>query len=249
MDTEPWTVELEPDQTGLEVTHRFRVHRLPPTDVFGRHRRRRAQPAVRARCHGLWTRRAQPWPAQGSAGEGHLFPIFEEEARFDALLNRPVARGQSETIWDLYGQPGVAGLRCVQPFALTTEAAALGVRVDSTPSEDLALDGPYRLNTLWNIDKHRRLRTLRGSSAWSSQRRRSRGRFSLPALRLDGRNRCRSTSLRAPGRYPPLAAELGNLADARRGPSTISDDVVRQLESWHMSLGGWVVPRPASPLV
>jgi len=56
-------------------------------------------------------------------------------------------------------------------------------------------------------------------------------------------------SIRAPGRYPPLAAELGISLALAEDPAPYSDDVVRQLESWHMSLGGWVVPRPASPLV
>ena len=62
----------------------------------------------------------------------------------------------------LYGDAERKALQRVQPDALGDEARAVGVEWSATPEEELLTDHAYALNTLWNIDKHRRLPRLAG---------------------------------------------------------------------------------------
>ena len=80
-----------------------------------------------------------------------------DEAAFDKFFiegRRGRARGQ------LYGEAERAAFRCVQPFAIGDEARALGVEWNESPQSELLTDHAYALNSLWNIDKHRRLPEL-----------------------------------------------------------------------------------------
>ena len=60
----------------------------------------------------------------------------------------------------LYGSQEVKAL-CVQPFALSEEVGLLTSTEDPAElHQDLLTDPVYTLNTIWNIDKHRRLPKL-----------------------------------------------------------------------------------------
>ena len=61
---------------------------------------------------------------------------------------------------ELYSEVEREALQCVQPFALTDEARALGVEPPTDPQDDLLTDHAYALNAVWNVDKHRRLPEL-----------------------------------------------------------------------------------------
>lgn len=89
------------------------------------------------------------------------FPICIDEAAF----RRFFVHGQKGSLRSgLYGDVERKALQCVQPFALTDEARALGVERSTDPQNDLLMDHAYVLNALWNIDKHRRLPAL----AWAT---------------------------------------------------------------------------------
>lgn len=57
----------------------------------------------------------------------------------------------------LYDSRARAAFRSVQPFVNLEEAHKLGVALDETFEEEFRWSELYRLDTLWNIDKHRRL--------------------------------------------------------------------------------------------
>jgi hypothetical protein len=61
---------------------------------------------------------------------------------------------------EIYGETGRLALRGVQPFALGEEARSLGVEWSTPAEHELVTDGAWALNTVWNIDKHRRLPDL-----------------------------------------------------------------------------------------
>jgi hypothetical protein len=54
----------------------------------------------------------------------------------------------------------IKALRSVQPFAFASEAAAHGVETASDADAEMVADPAYRLDVLWNVDKHRRLAQL-----------------------------------------------------------------------------------------
>jgi hypothetical protein len=229
----------------LEFSHRFRVHREPPTDLLAAigdavHNLRSALDAM---AYGLAVLHTGPLTDEQETAT--YFPIFEDAVRFDAHMDRHVTKGQPQTRRGLYGERGVNGLRCVQPFALSDEALALGVQVDRPPSEQLATDAAYRLNALWNIDKHRRLAKLMwffdlmyltgDDVPWRYRVNRY---SSLTDGTVLGQHRFASV-----GQVRPLAPVWRISLRLVEDPTLHGDDVVRQLESWHTSLGGWVVPR------
>jgi hypothetical protein len=57
----------------------------------------------------------------------------------------------------LYDSRARAAFRSVQPFVNLEEMQKLGVAQDRTFEEEFRWNELYRLDTLWNIDKHRRL--------------------------------------------------------------------------------------------
>jgi hypothetical protein len=88
------------------------------------------------------------------------FPIRKNKAEFERFFtDGRKARLRAR----LYGDAERRALECVQPFALTDEMRSMGVEPATDPATDLLMDHAYGLNTLWNIDKHRRLPEL----AWA----------------------------------------------------------------------------------
>jgi hypothetical protein len=90
------------------------------------------------------------------------FPICRDKAAFDQFFTA-VAGKKGALRAKLYSDAERRALQSVQPFALTDEMRAVGVEPATDPKTDLLTDHAYGLNTLWNIDKHRRLPGL----AWA----------------------------------------------------------------------------------
>ena len=65
-----------------------------------------------------------------------------------------------ETNATFMGDQDKKAIRCVQPFALREEAAALDVDFQTDSNIEFAIDELHRLHTLSIVDKHRRLPLL-----------------------------------------------------------------------------------------
>ncbi|MGL5827348.1 MAG: hypothetical protein ACRCYU_21435 [Nocardioides sp.] len=150
-------VEEEPGDEPNVVIYRARIQRQPSADLVT---------IVGDAVHNL--RSALDSVAYGLA-EQHLgslaeteeqatsFPIHEDERAFAKWAS---GKQRDIAVGDLYGTKGIAALEAVQPFALSMEAERHGVVRARSRGEDLTADAGYRLNQLWNVDKHRRLTNL-----------------------------------------------------------------------------------------
>jgi hypothetical protein len=76
------------------------------------------------------------------------FPICESPDAFDAFFNGKKGR--------LYDSRSRAALRSVQPFVNLEDAHRFGVVQDRSFEDEVRWSQLHRLDTLWNIDKHRR---------------------------------------------------------------------------------------------
>jgi hypothetical protein len=234
----PWSVEPEPGRRVNETAYRLRVTSSAPVDLItvvgdAVHNMRSALDTIAyalAVDHlGQALTDAQERVTQ--------FPICQDAAKFEAFFTE---RGRAQ----LYGPQQQLALRCVQPFALTEEAARHGVIRTSTPEEDRDSDAIYRLHQISNIDKHRRLPLL----AW------------FPDIVYWAGSEGQSY------RWQPVAREfrdgtvLGYLSDptGEAPPATtvftemklaLADDLVRSwdvgecLTAWHRGLTQWTLPR------
>ena len=144
--------------------YRFRIHRAIPADLLaavgdavGNMRSSLDCVAYELARH----RVAEMGREMGDDEErAAAFPICIDEAAFEQFF----VQGRWGRIrGELYGDVEREALQCVQPFALTAEARALGVERSTDPQDDLLTDHAYALNAVWNIDKHRRLPEL----AWA----------------------------------------------------------------------------------
>jgi hypothetical protein len=172
------------------------------------------------------------------------FPICPDEAAFKRFF----AHGRQGSLRSgLYGDVERRALQCVQPFALTDEARAVGVERTTTPQDDLLTDHAYVLNALWNIDKHRRLPGIAWATGpvwWSGD---------IAAYRW-----IEHVRELAPLQDGTVLGELHSLPGSGRpqvdphheidlvltdDPSPYSSPLVPRLERLHQSLVGWVVPR------
>ena len=173
------------------------------------------------------------------------FPIFRDEAAFLGFF----ANGKKGKIRSrLYGDVERRALQCVQPFALTDEARAVGVERSTDPQEDLLTDHAYGLNAVWNIDKHRRLPGLAwavtGPVWWSGDGAAYQwvGRAKELTPLQDGIVLDELHGLPGSGRPqvdPQHEVDLMLTDD----PSPYGSPLVARLERLHQSLAGWVIPR------
>jgi hypothetical protein len=240
--TKPWRVEEEPGDQPHAVTYRLRIDRQPPSDLLA---------IVGDAIHSL--RSALDAAAFGLA-ERHLgtltsdqelatyFPICEDEAAFQKFQQ---SKNRRIKIADLYGSNEIAGLLSVQPFSIAAEAEAVGVEWSSTRQDDLNMDAGYRLDVLWNIDKHRRLPGL----VWFYQ---GMACFGEPgACRQVTPNRSVAVDGQILARHHFHSAEdVHPIGHAWNVDLTLADDpckfpgrLISMLEGWHQYLGGWVLPR------
>lgn len=77
------------------------------------------------------------------------FPICQTPEAFDAFF-----KGKRELLYDSRAR---AAFRSVQPFVNLEEAHKLGVALERSFEDEARWSELYRLDALWNIDKHRRL--------------------------------------------------------------------------------------------
>lgn len=99
-------------------------------------------------------RRGQDGPLSPSQERLSTFPICETPQAFEAFIDRMGKRGLS------YNVRASAALRSVQPFAQLEQMHELDVALDQGFDQAARWNELYRLDTLWNIDKHRRLALL-----------------------------------------------------------------------------------------
>jgi hypothetical protein len=173
------------------------------------------------------------------------FPITSTPEAFDRWIG---------SRRDLYGEEERAALRCAQPFALREEfqrhfeGTGRSLESEQFPEADPREEAPFVLNTIWNIDKHRRLPRLTWAmplAFWASPIppteyvwRPAAERKSLSDGTLIGqfRNRCGQGR---PLADPSFEFEI-RLDDS---PSRGGSDLTRTLQRLHLSICGWVVPR------
>ena len=77
------------------------------------------------------------------------FPICQAPEAFDAFF-----KGKRALLYDSRAR---AAFRSVQPFVNLEEAHKLGVALERSFEDEASWSELYRLDALWNIDKHRRL--------------------------------------------------------------------------------------------
>lgn len=157
-----WSIEREPADSADGWAYRFRRHRAIPADLsaavgdaVANMRSALDHVAYELARHHVGTLNNEEEAATA-------FPIRKDKRAFDRFF----VDGRWGPARDrLYGDAERKALQCVQPFALTDEAREFGVERTTDPQDDLLTDHAHRLNTLWNIDKHRRLPGL----AWARE--------------------------------------------------------------------------------
>jgi hypothetical protein len=176
------------------------------------------------------------------------FPIQKNGRALDAWLSASRGKGDSKVLRrQLYGSQEVKALRSVQPFALREEAGLLtGTEDPAEIDQDLLIDSVYALNTVSNIDKHRRLPRLTWRADliyWHDQA--SVWHAWLPRRRADltdGQVVGTFRSKDGPGRpEDDPVIELGIHLDDHpyHGAALLTET----LDSLHQSLASWVLPR------
>jgi len=185
-------------------------------------------------------RRGQGGTLTASQEKASTFPIRETPEALDAFFAGQGRKGL------LYDHGARAALRSVQPFVNLEEAHKLGVALDKGFEEDFRWSVLHRLDTLWNIDKHRRLALMAwwpdliywGSNGPSNRR----------ALPGDGTLADGSILLYIEGSDDGQGDKLShefNLVltdDPAASPDRgATDDVVGLLERWHRHIVGLVV--------
>lgn len=156
---EPWSIQREP--AGADGwAYRFRIHRATPADLSATVGDSVANMRSALDYVAYELARHHVGEMDDKQEAATAFPIFINKTAFDQFFTdgwKGALRNK------LYGDAERKALQCVQPFALTDEARAFGVELSTDPKVDLLTDNAYVLNTLWNIDKHRRLPGL----AWA----------------------------------------------------------------------------------
>jgi hypothetical protein len=243
---EPWSVQHEPaDPDGW--AYRFRVQKPIPADLAAAVGDAVAN--MRAALDYIAYELARHHVGTLSDAEeaATSFPIFKDKAAFDQFFT--AAAGKKGALRSkLYGDDERRALQCVQPFALADEMRALGVEPGTDPQSDLLSDHAFGLNTLWNIDKHRRLPELawaaEGPVWWAGDSTSYRWAGHVTGVTVL-RNASVLGELHGPagsGRpkvEPHYSIDLVLTDD----PSPYPSPLVERLERLHQSLVGWVVPR------
>jgi hypothetical protein len=242
--TKPWSVEEFPGEAPNERGFRLRVSAPVPAElvtVMGDaiHNMRSALDAV---AYELAVRHvgAELDPEQEKATE---FPITKGPEEFEAFFWERKRRPE------LYGDHERAALRCVQPFAISEEARALGVDVQESAEHSFIQNELARLHYLSIVHKHRRLPVL----SWFSRL----VYWSEPPVGATYVWRPGVTTgvsfedgtvlgyLRDPNGDAPPESEVFHELDLTitDDPARFGQDLVSTLDAWHRYLSGWVLPR------
>ena len=245
--SDPWSVEKEPAEDPDSWAFRFRIHRPIPADLRAAVGDAIAnmRSALDYTAYELAARHAGALtPRQENAT---AFPICKDRETFDRFFTEG-RWGPIRT--DIFGETERLALQCVQPFALGEEARSLGVEWSTPADHELLTDGAWALNTVWNIDKHRRLPEL----AWGRDELfwwQGAGQFSVKEWRVlvpsgsfldDNQLILELIGTRGNGR-PDVKLMQGIDLLLVDDPSPYKRALGDRLEQLHQSLSSWVLPR------
>lgn len=242
--TQPWSIQCEP--TGPDGwAYLFKIHRPIPTDLSAAVGDAVANMRAALDYIAYELARHHVGTMSDSEEAVTVFPICKDKAAFDQFFT---AGKKGPLRAKLYGDAERRALQCVQPFALTDEMRAVGVEPATDPKTDLLTDDAYGLNTLWNIDKHRRLPGLawvvEGPVWFSGDATGCRWiqRASEFAPLHDGivLSELHGPSASGP---PPLEPNFTIDLVLTDDPSPYPSPLGARLERLYQSLTGWVVPR------
>lgn len=241
---QPWSIQREPTIPD-GWTYRFRTHQPIPADLSAAVGDAVANMRAALDYIAYELARHHVGTMNDSEEAATEFPICKDKAAFDKFFTTD-RKGRLRA--KLYGAAERSALQCVQPFALTDEMRAMGVKPGTDPDTDLLTDHAYGLNTLWNIDKHRRLPGL----AWAVE---GPGWFSGDVTGCWWRQHASELAyLRdgtmlgelhgpSPSGAPPLEPNFTIDLVLTDDPSPYPSPLGGRLERLHQSLVSWVVPR------
>jgi hypothetical protein len=238
----PYSLTPEPTETPGRLAYRLRFSKLIPVRIsttIGD-----ALHNLRAALENLAfevARRSAGGALDPDLEDKTTFPIRKNPELFDAFF-----KGKRELLYDSRAK---AAFRSVQPFASLEEAHKCGVALEKSFEDEYRWSELHRLDTLWNIDKHRRLALMAwwpDIIYWGSNGLSNRRAFPGDGTLTDG-----SILLYIEGADEGQGDELShkfNLALTDDPAFSRSDDgatydVVDVLERWHQYIVGWVFPR------
>jgi hypothetical protein len=148
--SEPYTVTPEPTDVPERLAYRFRIWRPQPITISTTvgdilHNLRAALESVAFEL----AHRSHAGTLTSEQDGLSTFPIKKTPASFERFFE-----GRRE---GLYDDQARAAFRTFQPFAELEQAHMFGVALDKEPGSESEWSLLYRLDKLWNIDKHRRL--------------------------------------------------------------------------------------------
>lgn len=147
--SEPYELKPESTEVPERLAYRLSIWRPQPTSI---------STTVGDIVHNLRTALENLAFGLALSSQGTLTPKQEAASTFPikrtpTLFNEFITgRGNG-----LYSGRARDALRAVQPFAQLDDAHKIGVALDKQPGAESDWDLLYRLDKLWNIDKHRRL--------------------------------------------------------------------------------------------
>lgn len=169
------------------------------------------------------------------------FPICETPTKFEKFFDSPKRKL-------LYNEQAQAAMRIVQPFANAEMIKQAGVELGRSYEEEAIYTELYRLNTLWNIDKHRRLAIMiwRLNIVYWSSNGESKRRY-IPTgnkpedgavlFYMDGEDEGFGTDL-----HHEFNLVLADDPAFVHDPMA-DDDVVDLLSQWHQQIASYTIPR------
>jgi hypothetical protein len=235
----PYSLTPEPTEKPDRLAYRLRFSKPVPVTISTTvgdvlHNLRAALESLAFEV----ARRSQGGTLTPKQEQESTFPICESPKDFDAFF-----KGKKGLLYDRRAR---TALRSVQPFVNLEQAHRLGVALDRSFDETFRWSELHRLDTLWNIDKHRRLTLMAwwpdliywGSNGPSNRR----------ALPGDGTLANGSILLHIEGTDEGQSDELRHefnlvLTDdpAASRDQGAADDVVDLLERWHQHIVNLVV--------
>ena len=243
----PWSVEKEAAEDPDSWAFRFRIQHPIPADLCAAAGDAIAnmRSALDYVAYELAVRHAGTLsPRQEMAT---AFPICKDREAFDEFFT---AGRWGLVRAEIFGETERLALQCVQPFALGEEARSAGVEWSTSADQELLTDGAWALNTVWNIDKHRRLPELawgRDDLFWwqgAGQDSVEKWRTLVPSGSVLQDNQLIVELGAAQGNGRPdvkLMQEMNLLLID--DPSPYKSALGERLEQLHQSLSSWVLPR------
>jgi len=235
----PYSLTSEPTEKPDRLAYRLRFSKQVPVritttvgDVL--HNLRAALESLAFEV----ARRGQGGTLTAKQEKESTFPICKSPEEFDAFF-----KGKKGLLYDRRAR---AALRSVQPFVNLEAAHRLGVALDRSFEETFRWSELHRLDTLWNIDKHRRLTLMAwrpdliywGSNGPSNRR-------ALPGegtlangsilVYIEGSDEGQSDKLNYEFNLVLTDDPAGSLDEGA------ADDVVDLLEHWHQHIVNLVV--------